>query len=167
MSEFSNIPPAHPENPERIAHITLDEGRIKSRTPEIEHERAVALTDLLHENQFSPHELRCGPYSLFLSEREGRLVFDVTSQTTEKHEKIALPTQPLRSLIRDYFLICESYFSAIQAGNSAKLEAIDMGRRGVHNEASTLLREMLEEKIEVDFATARRLFTLVCVLHIK
>lgn len=151
---------------ERIAKLTLDESSISHRTPEVEHERTIAMTDLLHENKFAPVGIGAGPYDVTLAVRDGRLVFEIRGQG-EAQQKVALSTQPFRGLIRDYFIICESYFEAIKAANSARLEAIDMGRRGVHNEASELLMELLKDKIEIDFCTARRLFTLVCVLHIK
>ncbi len=150
---------------ERIATIALDEGSIKKRTPEVEHERSVALTDLLHENAFTLVENPCGPYNITLKVEESRLIFSVQGQGAAK--KISLSITPLKSTIRDYFLICESYYAALKEAKPHKLEAIDMGRRGIHNEGSELLKSLLEGKISVDFNTARRLFTLICVLHIK
>lgn len=152
---------------QRIATITLDESSIRHRTPEVEHERTIAITDLLHENSFAPVGMDCGPYDLRLSIEDNRLVFDIQSSGGAENSKVVLSAQPFRGLIRDYFIICESYFEAIKSANSARLEAVDMGRRGVHNEASELLQELLEGKIALDFCTARRLFTLVCVLHLK
>lgn len=152
---------------ERIHRITLDEGSIKHRTMEVEHERSVAIADLLGDNMFEPVGMQAGPYDVHLSIAEGRLVFDITSPATDKKTKVALSVQPLRSIIRDYFLICESYYEALKNSTPAKLEAVDMGRRGMHNEGSDMLRELLEGKIVVDHRTSRRLFTLICVLHIK
>lgn len=153
---------------ERIATITLDETSRKARTLEAEHERAVAVADLMGENTFDPAGMESGPYNVHLSIEEGRLVFEITSATDGKKSKVALSVAPLRGVIRDYFLVCESYYEALKANNTPhKLEAIDMGRRGMHNEGSEKLIELLEGKISVDFATARRLFTLICVLHIK
>lgn len=154
------------KNSERIATISLDETSIRHRTPEVENERTIALTDLLHENSFAPAAMQSGPYDLRLSIEDNRLVFDIKGAGGEQ-AKVMQSAQPFRGLIRDYFIICESYFEAIKSANSARLEAVDMGRRGVHNEASELLQELLEGKIAVDFCTARRLFTLICVLHLK
>lgn len=153
---------------ERMAAITLDETSRKARTPEAEHERAVAVADLMGENRFEPAGMGCGPYNVHLSIEEGRLVFDISSSASDKTSKVVLSVAPLRGVIRDYFLICESYYEALKANNTPhKLEAIDMGRRGMHNEGSEKLIELLEGKISVDFPTARRLFTLICVLHLK
>ncbi len=150
----------------RIAKITLDEGSIKKRSKEAEHEKSVAIADLMGENSFEPHCMQGGPYDLHLSISEGRLIFDITSEKSEK-AKAVLSIAPLRGVIRDYFMICESYYEALSASNPSKLEAIDMGRRGVHNEGSEALQELLKGRINVDFPTSRRLFTLICVLHIK
>jgi uncharacterized protein (UPF0262 family) len=152
---------------ERIARITLDESSIRHRTMEVEHERSVAIADLLGDNLFEPAGMKSGPYDVHLRIEEGRLVFDITSTQNQAKSKVALSVQPLRSIIRDYFLICESYYQALKAASPSKLEAIDMGRRGMHNEGSEILTDMLEGKITVDHRTSRRLFTLICVLHIK
>lgn len=151
---------------ERITSIALDEGSISKRSAEVEHERTIALTDLRHENSFSLVENPSGPYDVTLKIEEARLVFDVRGQGGDL-TKIALSIQPLKGTIRDYFLICESYYAALKEAKPHKLEAIDMGRRGIHNEGSEQLKAMLESKITVDFQTARRLFTLICVLHLK
>ena len=151
---------------ERIASITMDESSVKRRSPEAEHERTVAMADLLHENQFEATCLKCGPYDVRLSIEEGRLAFDIKAVENEKTARLALSLQPLRGIIRDYFMICESYYEALKT-NPSKIEAIDMGRRGVHNEGSEVLQSMLKGRITIDFPTARRLFTLICVLHIK
>ncbi len=152
---------------ERITSITLDDASILKRSAEIEHERSAALSDILHENQFAPVELNAGPYDLFISVRENRLRLEITSERLESPHEVMLPLAPLRSTIKDYFLICESYFEAVKTGNTYRVEAVDIGRRGIHNEGSELLKSMLSEKIALDFDTARRLFTLICVLHIK
>lgn len=150
----------------RITQITLDESSIKKRSPEAEHEKAVAIADLMGDNSFQPLCMKGGPYNLHLSVADGRLIFDITSETGEK-AKAVLPIQSLRGVIRDYFMICESYYQALKATGTSKIEAIDMGRRGVHNEGSEKLQTLLKGRIQVDFPTARRLFTLICVLHIK
>jgi len=152
---------------ERIHTIRLEQGSKKLRSAQAEHERSVAIADLLDSNVFDPLELECGPYDVVLTAEDNRLVFDIQSQHAGKHIKVALPVTPLRSVIRDYFLICESYYDALKASSCGKLEAIDMGRRGIHNEGAETLKDMLEAKITIDHATARRLFTLVCVLHLK
>ena len=152
---------------ERIAKITLDESSIKHRTMEVEHERSVAVADLLGDNVFAPVGMECGPYDVHLRIEEGRLVFDIQSPSADKKSKVALSVAPLRSVIRDYFIVCESYYQALKNASPSKLEAIDMGRRGVHNEGSEALQDMLQGKITLDHRTARRLFTLICVLHIK
>lgn len=152
---------------ERINRITLDEGSITHRTMEVEHERSVAIADLLGDNLFEPVGMKSGPYDVHLSIQEGRLVFDITSTQNQTKAKVALSVQPLRGIIRDYFLICESYYQALKASSPSKLEAIDMGRRGMHNEGSEILTGLLQGKITVDHRTSRRLFTLICVLHIK
>ena len=152
---------------ERIANITLDERTVVRRSPEIEHERQVAIYDLLEENHFAPKGLASGPYDLALSIEEGRLIFTVTNATAKPLTTIALSLTPFRRIVRDYFGVCESYFEAIKTASPAKIEAIDMGRRGLHNEGSEILRERLENKVSLDFDTARRLFTLICVLHIR
>jgi uncharacterized protein (UPF0262 family) len=152
---------------ERIAHIALDEASVSRRSQEAEHERQVAMADLMGDNQFEPAGMQSGPYDVLLRIEEGRLIFDITSRQADKKTKVALSVAPLRAIIRDYFLICESYYEALKTPGPAKIEAIDMGRRGIHNEGSQLLQELLQGKITVDFQTARRLFTLICVLHIR
>ncbi len=152
---------------EKIGKITLDEGSIKHRSMEIEHERSVAIADLMGDNSFAPVGMECGPYDVHLRIEEGRLVFDIAAQQSDKKSKVALSVQPLRSIIRDYFIVCESYYQALKAATPSKLEAVDIGRRGLHNEGSDKLTELLEGKITLDHRTARRIFTLICVLHIK
>jgi uncharacterized protein (UPF0262 family) len=144
--------------------VTLDDSSIGRASPEIEHERAVAIYDLIEENSFVLRD-HSGPYRLLLSLVDKRLVFDVQSEAGEPLITHALSLTPFRQIVKDYFLICESYHQAIRTGSPGRIEAIDMGRRGMHNEGSQILRERLAGKVEVDFDTARRLFTLICVLH--
>lgn len=148
----------------RLIAVTLDDASIGRAPPDVEHERAVAIYDLLEENVFSLKD-DAGPFQLMLSLADRRLVFDVRSETGDKLMIHALSLTPFRKVVRDYFLICESYFQAIRSGSPSRIEAIDMGRRGLHNEGSDILQTRLAGKIEIDFDTARRLFTLVCVLH--
>ena len=152
---------------QRIAKITLDEHTVIRRSADIEHERRVAIFDLLEENSFSPVEPLEGPYHLHMGMEEHRLVMDVRDVEDQPLTRFQLPLTPFRRTIRDYFTICESYYQAIKSASPSQIEAIDMGRRGLHNEGSELLRERLKEKVSVDLDTARRLFTLICVLQIR
>lgn len=154
---------------QKIANIFIEEIDGIRLKPEIEHERKVAVFDLLEENYFAPLGEHLGPYDVKMSIEDGkRLVLDVANEgLTDYFTQVKLPLMPLRKIIKDYFLICDSYFKAIKTASPAQIEAIDMGRRGLHNEGSTILRERLEDKVHVDHDTARRLFTLVCVLHIR
>ncbi len=152
---------------DRIAKVILDERLVVRRSPEIEHERAVAMYDLVEENSFRLADGRAGPYHLFLAIEENRLVFDVRDTTDQPLHRFGLAMKPFARVIKDYFTVCESYYDAIKTASPSKIEAIDMGRRALHNEGSELLRRRLESKIEVDNDTARRLFTLICVLHIR
>ncbi len=155
----------------RIIKVELDEATILWRNADIEQERRVAIFDLIEENMFLP--LRAvpggygGPFALHLSVAEGRLILDIRREDGTPHEMIILGLGRFRRPVRDYFAICDSYYQAIRKATAAEIETIDMARRGVHNEAAALLMERLDGKVEVDFATARRLFTLICVLHIK
>ncbi|MEM7696694.1 MAG: UPF0262 family protein [Pseudomonadota bacterium] len=152
----------------RLIAVTLDETSIERGTPEVEHERAIAVYDLLEDNTFAPHNVAVdGPYRLTLAIVENRLVFDVADEGGVQLVTHIFSLTPLRKVVKDYFLICESYFSAIKTAAPAQIEAIDMGRRGVHDEGSRLLAERLSGKITVDHDTARRLFTLICALHFK
>jgi uncharacterized protein (UPF0262 family) len=152
---------------QRLVKITLDEGSIGRSSPDIEHERAVAIYDLLEDNAFAPVDSEGGPYTLHLSIAENRLAFDVRREDGTPLTAHLLSLTPFRRIVKDYFLICDSYYKAIRTSTPSQIEAIDMGRRGLHNEGSELLVERLKEKIEIDFDTARRLFTLICVLHWK
>ena len=151
----------------RIASVTLDERTLVRRSPDIEHERKVAIFDLLEENYFRPARGLPGPYGLHLSVEEGRLVIDIRAADEQEIDRVLLPLSPFRRIIKEYLIVCESYFEAIKKGTRARIEALDMGRRGLHNDGSKLLTERLNGKIEIDFDTARRLFTLICVLHIR
>ena len=153
----------------RLVAISLDETSIRRSTPDVEHERAVAIYDLLEENCFAPEDHDGGPYALSLAIVENKLVFDIREPGSGGTSVVShiLSLTPFRKVIRDYFLICESYYQAIKTASPSRIEAIDMGRRGVHDEGSRILIERLKGKISVDFDTARRLFTLICVLHWK
>jgi uncharacterized protein (UPF0262 family) len=154
----------------RITHIALDDAGLPPPTPEIEQERKVAVFDLLEENSFvlpgrEDRAVPEGPYHLHLSIREKRLVFDVLTEGAEKAAEFHLSLGPFRQVVKDYFQICESYFEAVKKLPPSQIETIDMARRGIHNEGSRVLQERLEGKAEIDIDTARRLFTLICVLH--
>ncbi len=151
----------------RIVEISLDERTVVRRSADVEHERAVAIYDLTEENYFCPVEDDSGPYHLHLSIAENRLLFDIRSDADDPVGTVTLPLLPFRRIVKDYFAVCESYYEAIRTASPSKIEAIDMGRRSMHDEGSELLRDRLDGKIEVDFDTARRLFTLICVLHIR
>ena len=149
----------------RLVDVELDES-IGRSTPDVEHERAVAIFDLIEENCFQPiGDETGGAYRQKLSLMETRLIFSISRENGEDVATHILSLTPLRRVVRDYFMICESYYQAIRSATPSKIEAIDMGRRGLHNEGSQTLQARLKGKIEVDFDTARRLFTLVCVLH--
>ena len=155
----------------RIAHIDLDDATILWRNADIEQERRIAIFDLIEENRFKPlrsfaagHE---GPYRLKLAVEDGRLAISVADEGGNALELLVLGLGRFRRPIREYFAICESYYQAIRKATAQEIETIDMARRGVHNEAAEMLLERLEGKVETDFATARRLFTLICVLHIR
>lgn len=151
----------------RLVEVTLDEASIRRTTPDVDHERKVAIFDLLEENSFQLVEGEDGPYCLNLSLAENRLVFAVASKAKAPITTFMLSLSPFRKIVKDYFLVCESYYEAIKTAPPSRIEALDMGRRGLHDEGSRLLAERLKGKIEVDFPTARRLFTLICVLHWK
>jgi len=152
---------------QRIVNVTLDERSVVRRSPEVEHERAVAIFDLIEENLFAPQGDHDGPYSLHLAIEENRLVFDIRSEADRPLNKVILALSPFRRIVKDYFTVCESYYAAIKRASPSQIEAIDMGRRSLHDEGSDILRLRLAGKIELDANTARRLFTLICVLHIR
>jgi uncharacterized protein (UPF0262 family) len=149
----------------RLIDVELDES-IGRSTPDIEHERAVAIFDLIDENSFQPvNDAEGGPYKLKLSLIDARLVFAVSREDGREVVTHILSLTPFRRIVKDYFLICESYYEAIRSSTPSQIEAIDMGRRGLHNEGSQTLLDRLAGKIDVDFNTARRVFTLICVLY--
>lgn len=155
----------------RIVELRLDEKSILRRNPDIEHERRVAIFDLLEDNYFAPVHSYAdgyeGPYRLTLRMEDNRLAIDIMRTSGDLLETLVLPLTPIKRIIKEYFLVCDSYFKAITTASPRQIEAIDMGRRGLHNEGSEILRERLKDKAAVDHDTARRLFTLVCVLQIR
>src|SRR4029079_4652489 len=144
-----------------------DERSELRRTSEAEHERAVAIFDLLEDNSFQPVGIEDGPYRLRLAVAENRLQFSISAADSRHLRDIVLSLTPLRKVVKDYFMICDSYYAAIKKLSPSQIEALDMGRRGLHNEGSELLRERLDGKIELDLDTARRLFTLICALYLR
>ena len=155
----------------RIIAVELDDKTILWRNADIEQERRIAIFDLLEDNSFAPqraypHEY-AGPYRIKLRVEEGRLAIDIAAEDGQLLETIILALGRFRRPIRDYFAICDSYFQAIRAATPQQIETIDMARRGIHNEAAERLQDSLDGKIALDFDTARRLFTLICVLHIR
>jgi uncharacterized protein (UPF0262 family) len=153
----------------RISHIQLDTGGIPAPSPEIEQERKVAIYDLLEDNSFNipgrdGQPAPEGPFALTLGVRDRRLVFDTQTERGAKVAEFHLSFGPFRQAVKDYFQICESYFEAVKKLPPSQIEAIDMARRGIHNEGARILQERLEGKAEIDIDTARRLFTLVAVL---
>jgi len=148
----------------RLIAIVIDEESLAPVSRDAIHERQVAIFDLLEENYFQPSGAQSGPYELRLALVDGRLAFDITGeQITPRRHLLSL--SPFRSTIKDYFMICESYYDAIRNSTPAQIEAVDMGRRGLHNEGSERLRERLAGKVDLDLDTARRLFTLICALY--
>ncbi len=151
----------------RISAIDLDAKSVARRTPAIEQEREVAMSDLLEDSYFRPKGSANGPYRLALSVTENRLVFDITRDNGTRVGHILLSLTPFRRIVKDYFLVCDSYYKAIRTAPPSQIESLDMGRRALHNEGTELLIKRLAGKVETDFDTARRLFTLICVLHLK
>jgi len=156
-----------PPDSKRLVAVTLDEASIGRSSADVEHERAVAIYDLIEQNAFAPVDHEGGPYALQIGITENRLVFDVRLADGTPVIAHMLSLTPFRRIVKDYFLICDSYYKAIRTATPSQIEAIDMGRRGLHDEGSRVLMERLKDKIEVDFDTARRLFTLLSVLHWK
>jgi uncharacterized protein (UPF0262 family) len=152
---------------QRLVAVTLDEASIGRSNPDVEHERAVAIYDLLEMNHFAPVGHDGGPYTLHLSINDNRLVFDIRLEDGTPVVAHLFSLSPLRRIVKDYYMICDSYYQAIRTATPDKIEAIDMGRRGIHNDGSQILMERLKDKVVVDQDTARRLFTLICVLHWK
>jgi uncharacterized protein (UPF0262 family) len=151
----------------RLIGVTLDESTMVERTRAIEQEREVAIYDLLESNQFAPEGSKGGPYHLLLAIRETRLLFDIRLADGNPHARVLLSLTPLARVIHDYFLVCESYYKAIRDQPPSQIETLDMGRRTLHDEGSHLLQSRLKGKIALDFDTARRLFTLICVLRLR
>src|SRR3954471_18085684 len=151
----------------RIVAVTLDEESIGRSGPDIEHERAIAIYDLIEENVFAPEGAGEGPFTLHLGITGNRLMFDIRREDGSAVVAHLLSLTPFRRIVKDYFMICDSYYQAIRTATPDKIEAIDMGRRGIHDEGSRTLMDRLKGKVTVDFETARRLFTLICVLHWK
>jgi uncharacterized protein (UPF0262 family) len=158
-------PPA--DDGKRLVTVTLDQASIGRSNVDVEHERAVAIYDLIEQNAFAPAGHAGGPYALQLGIAENRLVFDVRLADGTPVVAHLLSLTPFRRIVKDYFLICDSYYKAIRTSTPSQIEAIDMGRRALHDEGSRVLMERLKRKIDVDFDTARRLFTLLSVLHWK
>ncbi|KCZ52611.1 hypothetical protein HY29_04850 [Hyphomonas beringensis] len=150
---------------DRLIGVEIDDETLGASGPDAEHERRVAIFDLLESNSFKLLDKDQGPYLLVLSKIERRLVFAVRDEKGNEVHTFILSLGPFRGVIRDYFMICDSYYDAIRTQTPHQIEAIDMARRGIHNEGSELLAERLEGKVHVDFQTARRLFTLICALH--
>jgi uncharacterized protein (UPF0262 family) len=152
---------------QRLVSVTLDEASIGRANPDVEHERTIAIYDLLELNHFAPVGDTSGPYALHLSINDNRLVFDIRLEDGTPVVAHLFSLSPLRRIVKDYYMICDSYYQAIRTATPDKIEAIDMGRRGIHDEGSNVLMERLKDKVTVDHDTARRLFTLICVLHWK
>jgi uncharacterized protein (UPF0262 family) len=151
----------------RLVAVTLDENSIGRSNPDVEHERAVAIYDLIEDNRFTPHEGGEGPFALHLSITGSRLMFEIRREDGTPVVAHLLSLSPLRRIVKDYYTVCDSYYAAIRTATPDRIEALDMGRRGLHDEGSNILMERLKRKVDVDFDTARRLFTLICVLHWK
>ena len=154
-------------DPFRLIAVELDEASIQSRGPDVDHDRRVAIFDLIEQNSFRPLASPGGPYILRLALEDGRLAFDLMTEDRRPHGKFILSLTPFRRIVKDYFMICDSYYQAIRTATPDKIEAIDMGRKGIHDEGSRTLMERLEGKVRIDFETSRRLFTLISVLHWK
>ncbi|WP_439572807.1 UPF0262 family protein [Phreatobacter sp.] len=159
--------PSLPTTTRRLVAVTIDEASIGRSSADVEHERAVAIYDLLEDNSFCPVGMENGPFALHIALAEGKLVLDVRHESGQQVVTHILSLTPFRRIVKDYFMICDSYYEAIRHASPAQIETIDMARRGLHNEGSETLRERLKDKLEFDFDTARRLFTLISVLHWK
>src|SRR3981081_4202929 len=160
-------PPPEEDAHNRIVVVTVDEESIGSSGPDIEHERAIAISELVQENIFAPEGADNGPFTLHIGITGNRLMFDIRREDGTPVVAHLLSLTPFRRIVKDYFIICDSYYQAIRTATPDKIEAIDMGRRGIHDEGSRTLQERLKSKVRIDFETARRLFTLISVLHWK
>ncbi len=167
MSAGKPPPKTPPAAKQRLVAVTLDEETIGRSNPDVEHERQVAIYDLLEQNSFAPVDDTRGPYTLRLSITGNRLVFDIRSKDGEPVVAHLLSLSPLRRIVKDYYTVCDSYYEAIRTATPDKIEALDMGRRSIHNDGSRILMDRLKDKVKLDMDTARRLFTLICVLHWK
>ena len=159
--------PAKTKDNDRLVAVTLDEGSIGRSSSDVEHERATAIYDLIEQNSFAPVGHDDGPYALHIGIKENRLVLDIRHEDGKPVIAHLLSLSPFKGIVKDYFMICDSYYAAIRTATPDKIEAIDMGRKGLHDEGSRILQEAIKRKVKVDFDTARRLFTLICVLHWK
>lgn len=151
----------------RLFDVRLDDRNFVARNPEVEHERRVAIYDLLEDNSFAVNGVDDGPYALRLLRQENRLIFEIAGDDGTHIADFPLALSAFRKIVRDYFTVCESYYDAIKSASPSKIEAIDMGRRGLHDEGAEILKVKLAEFVDVDNSTARRLFTLICVLHVR
>lgn len=167
MSAAKRPPKTPPAAKQRLESVKLDEKTIGRSNPDIEHERQVAIYDLLEQNSFAPIGHAGGPYELRISITGNRLVFDIRAKDGKAVVAHLLSLSPLRRIVKDYYTVCDSYYQAIRTATPDKIEALDMGRRAIHNDGSRILMERLKDKVRLDIDTARRLFTLICVLHWK
>jgi uncharacterized protein (UPF0262 family) len=159
--------PAKKKDSDRLVAVTLDEGSIGRSNSDIEHERATAIYDLIEENSFAPVGHDGGPFALHIRLQDNRLMLDIRRENGKPLIAHILSLTPFKRIIKDYYMICDSYYAAIRTATPDRIEAIDMGRRGLHDEGSRILQDAISRKVKVDFDTARRLFTLICVLHWK
>ena len=159
--------PAKAKNKNRLVAVTLDEESIGRSGSDVEHERATAIYDLIEQNSFAPVGHDDGPYALHIGIKENRLVLDIRRANGKPVIAHLLSLTPFKGIVKDYFMICDSYYAAIRTATTDRIEAIDMGRKGLHDEGSRILQDAIKRKVKVDFDTARRLFTLICVLHWK
>ena len=162
-----NRPPPDEDQHNRIVAVTLDEESIGRSGPDIEHERAIAIYDLIEQNLFAPEGTVQGPFTLHLAITGNRLMFDIRREDGAPVVAHLLSLTPLRRIVKDYYMVCDSYYEAIRTATPDRIEALDMARRSLHDEGSVLLTERLKQKVTMDVETARRLFTLICVLHWK
>jgi uncharacterized protein (UPF0262 family) len=158
---------AHTADRKRVVAVTIDKESIGRAGLDVEYERAVAIDDLIEENSFAPVDHDGGPYALHLRMADNRLVFDIRLADETPVVMHLLSLNPFKRVVKDYFLVCDSYYTAIKTATPDRIEALDMGRRALHDEGSSLLQERIKHRVAVDFNTARRLFTLVCALHWK
>ena len=158
---------ANTSDPNRVVSVTLDKESIGHSSLDVEYERAVAIDDLIEENSFAPVGHEGGPYALHLRMADNRLVLDIRLADGTPVVMHLLSLNPFKRVVKDYFLVCDSYYAAIKTATPERIEALDMGRRALHDEGSQLLQERIKHRVVVDFNTARRLFTLVCALHWK